>query len=623
MTTDSLTFPIGIGLSDSIMLYATIISTIMSILSFYFGVVLPKRKQSKKQKFLEKNLPYYSTEEIREFIRFYVWPYCTTDYPEPEIQNINSIDKKYELRKEIYKWLNTRSIYHHLIIFSDTGLGKSSFLINYFAYNKSLPKRRQKEIEFVPMGMPDIDKKLEMIQDKSNKTLFLDALDEDPEANSSSQLRLNNLIEKCWEFNRVLITCRSQLFLKEEEIPRETPILRTGPRKAGESHRYEIQRLYLLPFTKDQIERFIKKRYPIWKFKERNKLRRLTQKIPLLSTRPMLLALIPEMIKKDLKIENNLKYSFQLYDIIVSGWLKRDSSMNERTALKEFSERLAIKLCIDRDLRGYDRIPAPELMKFENELKIEFKEIPIRGKSLLNRDSRGNYKFAHPSIMEYLFVKRFIVGDNKCKRIKWTDQMIRFIMEVIQYRLEEKIPIDFNIREAGIKGLTLSLREISIPNEENENTFLYEEGATEVLKSYNLFDIEKNKNGKGIKHLYDLKNIQSYNIVIDYATGLIWQQSGSLGQKRYDDIETYIEQLNREKYGGYTDWRLPTLEEAMSLLEPSKNGTLYVDTLFDPKQEYIWTSDKENYDQVWVVHLSYGGSIITSDTDYNYIRAVR
>ena len=89
--------------------------------------------------------------------------------------------------------------------------------------------------------------------------------------------------------------------------------------------------------------------------------------------------------------------------------------------------------------------------------------------------------------------------------------------------------------------------------------------------------------------------------------------------------------MNRIGYAGYHDWRLPTLEEAMSLMESNKqNDKLYIDSIFDGKQDWIWTSDiDETKSTFWSISFSNGQVHYHhyqqgEPTKYlGYIRAVR
>ena len=55
---------------------------------------------------------------------------------------------------------------------------------------------------------------------------------------------------------------------------------------------------------------------------------------------------------------------------------------------------------------------------------------------------------------------------------------------------------------------------------------------------------------------------------------------------------SYIDDINRQDFGGFSDWRLPTLKEAMSLMEPAGNQNgLHISSIFDPVQDEIWTHD--------------------------------
>ncbi|MDZ7356715.1 MAG: DUF1566 domain-containing protein [candidate division KSB1 bacterium] len=115
-------------------------------------------------------------------------------------------------------------------------------------------------------------------------------------------------------------------------------------------------------------------------------------------------------------------------------------------------------------------------------------------------------------------------------------------------------------------------------------------------------------------------------MVIDHASGLMWQQGGSVEYMTYENAKKWIADLNQKGYAGYNDWRLPTLEEAMSLMEPKElNGDLYIDPKFDATQRWIWTSDLLLGESraAWVVSFSDGGCGWDGFHDVNYVRAVR
>ena len=96
-----------------------------------------------------------------------------------------------------------------------------------------------------------------------------------------------------------------------------------------------------------------------------------------------------------------------------------------------------------------------------------------------------------------------------------------------------------------------------------------------------------------INHDYNLKAVSGDVVVVDNATGLMWHQSGSDDYVDWDEAKEWVEDLNSEEgYAGYNDWRLPTVDEAVSLLESSeKNGYLYIDPVFSKNQDWIWTGD--------------------------------
>ncbi|MFQ5686277.1 MAG: DUF1566 domain-containing protein, partial [Candidatus Scalindua sp.] len=127
-----------------------------------------------------------------------------------------------------------------------------------------------------------------------------------------------------------------------------------------------------------------------------------------------------------------------------------------------------------------------------------------------------------------------------------------------------------------------------------------------------------------INHSYDLKTINRDKVVIDHATGLMWHQSGSSNSMNWDDAKRWVRDLNGWGYAGYHDWRLPTLEEAASLLEAGKRSGLYIDSVFSNKQEWSWTGDEYDSEDAWSVSFGLGGVYRNgvSDDD-NGVRPVR
>ena len=140
-----------------------------------------------------------------------------------------------------------------------------------------------------------------------------------------------------------------------------------------------------------------------------------------------------------------------------------------------------------------------------------------------------------------------------------------------------------------------------------------------------------------IRHSYNLRSISGDNVVVDSATGLMWHQNGFSGKSfayesitimRWDEAKEWVRNLNSRGYAGYRDWRLPTVEEAASLLESSKSNGLYIDSVFSKKQEWIWTGDcntsyKANSEAAWEVNLRYGHVLCTYINSYSSVRPVR
>ena len=140
----------------------------------------------------------------------------------------------------------------------------------------------------------------------------------------------------------------------------------------------------------------------------------------------------------------------------------------------------------------------------------------------------------------------------------------------------------------------------------------------------------------------DLPNsASSWTMVRDNVTGLIWEvktDDGSVHDKDntycWDDAQSvFIAELNSTSFGGYSDWRLPTIKELTSITNlgrynPSVNTDYFPYIPSSASLSLYWssTTNIQNSSNVWVINFKigfhYGNSVGEKSRTY-YVRAVR
>jgi hypothetical protein len=112
-----------------------------------------------------------------------------------------------------------------------------------------------------------------------------------------------------------------------------------------------------------------------------------------------------------------------------------------------------------------------------------------------------------------------------------------------------------------------------------------------MIKKRNFFENKLNKRG-AFKGYYEKIKKNDASVVIDYTTGLMWYDGETSKKMNFSKAKEWVKELNHQKYGGYNDWRFPSLEEAASLLKNKKNKNgLNLDPIFSGIQAKIWTRD--------------------------------
>jgi hypothetical protein len=299
-------------------------------------------------------------------------------------------------------------------------MGKTTFCLNYVAHaQRKFPKLN---IALVSLAGTDFEQHIKSIGNKSDTVLLADAFDEDPLGWGRGRARLNEFLLMVEDFHTVIITCRSQYFISDDAIPRETEISVIVPRKLGQAPSFSLVRSYISPFSPEEISRYIDKHFPLlyfWRWKSRFRARQLVESVPDLAYRPMLLEKLPELAREPA----TSKEIYDLYDILVEGWIQREKGWISKDNLRVASFELAILMFKDFATRR-GRL---EIIEIEWIAVEKFGRSPdwsqLTSRSLLNRDSAGHFKFAHKSIMEFLVVKAACGGDDRAFTVEWTEFM--------------------------------------------------------------------------------------------------------------------------------------------------------------------------------------------------------
>ncbi len=357
---------------------------------------------------------------------------------------------KSTLFQTLDEMLDPMSEFRNIILLADSGMGKTSALVNYCA--RQVRRRGRKfNVALILLSRTRALEQIEEVSDKKQTILFLDAFDEDIRAVKNHEARLDELMDAAEDFFRVVISCRAQFFTTDEEIPRETATVRVAHRR--------FEKLYLSPFNQRQTFAYLRKRYPLdllkpldlWRYR---RAKQISDKIPHLSTRPLLLTFI-DLILED----QHVSYAFEIYEKMVVWWVAREQKLiGTESQLGRFSELLAVDLYQKSQQREGERIARSELVGLALQWGIpvrdkQLSEYQFSTRSLLNRDAVGNYKFAHRSMMEYFYVRHYRNAGSAeaetLRRLDWTAQMLTFYWEMLEKHILIHRTLPFNDRNAN------------------------------------------------------------------------------------------------------------------------------------------------------------------------------
>jgi hypothetical protein len=397
--------------------------------------------------------------------RYFIPPMCQDVDPfgEEDHRAVHAVKHPlFEVLDEVLKHTGENK---YMILLADSGMGKTTALLNYSLRHYRRLRRSDFDLKFVPLSDQNADSLIDSIGDKGNTVLFLDALDEDEEAVKNHAGRLLSIIKATKAFPFVIISCRTQFFSREEEIPKETGVIKIFARGVGPNQEavFHLRKIYLSPFSDEQVKKYLKRRYP-YRPRERKLAYAIISKVPDLTARPMLLAHVDVLVQNGKRFE----FSYELYNVMVLEWLNRERgfiSEYEVGSFLDFLGMLAVHIHLDSKNHKSEKISRAELEGLAKTMNVELNWQKLSARTLLNRDGEGNLKFAHRSIMECLFIEQFFRGNLEPLRADWTDRMHLFHWEGMAHTWKGGFPY---FRQQPLKHI------MSHPN-----------GANLLVKSFN------------------------------------------------------------------------------------------------------------------------------------------
>jgi len=162
---------------------------------------------------------------------------------------------------------------------------------------------------------------------------------------------------------------------------------------------------------------------------------------------------------------------------------------------------------------------------------------------------------------------------------------------------EKDLPAgDLFQQETGIMPPPVSLPTVIGP--------LTDEQIRPVVKSGSFFDADINPDGCFTNHFIDTGDGLT---AIDTRSGLMWQRAGSKDIITNRQAAAYCRKMNEERLAGHNDWRLPSLTEGLSLLEPEKNRWgLHLHPCFADSQPFIFLVHHRKPGGHWYLDFNVG-----------------
>lgn len=405
--------------------FSLIVIIVLLIKYLIKGVKLLARwiveKKVLSDKYIKDNVPVEFLSYIKEHNKhFYINTKIQEDTPsrfeEPKSALANSVNTDFISHFIKNVFIDDNAEERLYCILGGSGMGKSTALVNLFiSYTKHYKIDNMPfKIALLSLANREVLDSIRTIDNKRKTILLLDALDENIDAVTDMKEFMSNLEFACKDFRFLVISCRTQFFPDETAQLKESKLIKDGINKGFAAYKT----FYISPFSDDDIQTYIKRTFPWWKFSSKRKKKALAiignKACQNLMVRPMILSYIRQLADAP----KEYKYAVEVFDTIVDFWLEREAGRflgyereKNKDLLRKLSEELAENIYSNKDVRKGYYINEKDFNVFLQRKGIDNNLIQFRERSLINRDALGYIKFAHKSFLEY-FIAYQCVNEN-------------------------------------------------------------------------------------------------------------------------------------------------------------------------------------------------------------------
>nr|VFJ90908.1 MAG: Formylglycine-generating enzyme, required for sulfatase activity, contains SUMF1/FGE domain [Candidatus Kentron sp. LFY] len=382
---------------------------------------------------------------VLDLVSCYVEPFCQDHSPTDDPKDRRPIS---HIRAPVFSTINTflkgdssrfTDSSRRMFVLSDPGMGKTSLLMMIKLTHLAGFWPQGYDCLLLKLGKDTLDVVWQH-SDKTNTVLLLDALDEDPLALGNVEKRLLEILEAAGDYYRVIVSCRTRSLFSAATYPSDYP----GEIRIGD---HACLLAFLNTFDYEQVVDYLTKRFPHHlcdilvhcSDSLRREARHLVDEMGAQCFSPLLLAHIDDIMAVWLRKSD----PYSLYLALFHGWIAREEARLYKLRRKKLGNPLDRRdlwtlfttIAVFLQRRGEHSLSRAALYQLENDFSPPVANLDSLAyfdtgdRSLLNRNTAGDFRFIHCSIQEFLVAHSILIGQTDIigDAIPVTDQILMFL----------------------------------------------------------------------------------------------------------------------------------------------------------------------------------------------------